>query len=53
MSVVVKAPDKKYYLYCKGADAIIEKLLMPGQKIKEKTWEHLMVSVFSSPNSSS
>lgn len=46
MSVVVRAPDKKIYLYCKGADSILEKLLVPNQRHFEKTWEHLAVPFF-------
>ena len=31
MSVVVRTPDDKILVICKGADSIIEKRLKPGQ----------------------
>ena len=30
MSVIVRDPDGKIMLFCKGADSIIEKRLIPG-----------------------
>jgi P-type E1-E2 ATPase len=32
MTVVVRTPDNKILVICKGADSIIEKRLKPGQK---------------------
>ncbi|CAL8071720.1 unnamed protein product [Orchesella dallaii] len=44
MSVVVRAPDGKIRLYCKGADSVIYERLSPeltAENIKLKTHEHL------------
>eukprot|EP00743_Colponemidia_sp_Colp-15_P002993 GILK01003236.1.p1 GENE.GILK01003236.1~~GILK01003236.1.p1 ORF type:complete len:1259 (+),score=240.27 GILK01003236.1:51-3779(+) len=44
MSVIVRTPDNKIKLLCKGADSIIlERLKQGHQKHKEKTLEHLGV----------
>lgn len=37
MTVIVRTPDKKVMVICKGADSIIEKRLRPGQPIIKKT----------------
>ncbi|XP_069780393.1 phospholipid-transporting ATPase ID isoform X2 [Narcine bancroftii] len=42
MSVIVRCPDKKLYLYCKGADTIVfERLNSSSQQLKDITTEHL------------
>lgn len=37
MSVIVRTPDNKIMVVCKGADSIIEKRLRPGQSCLEPT----------------
>ena len=37
MSVIVRTPDNKLMLICKGADSIIEKRLIPGQPLLHTT----------------
>ena len=37
MSVIVRKPDGKILIVCKGADSIIEKRLRPGQSLLKKT----------------
>ena len=37
MTVIVRTPDEKILVICKGADSIIEKRLTPGQVTLEKT----------------
>lgn len=41
MSVIVRTPDNKIMLVCKGADSIIELRLRPGQKCLETTKNYL------------
>ena len=41
MSVIVRTPEDKLMLICKGADSIIEKRLTPGQPLLEKTQRYL------------
>jgi P-type E1-E2 ATPase len=41
MTVVVKTPEGKIIVICKGADSIIEKRLKPGQKNLSVTQEFL------------
>ncbi|XP_074651102.1 putative phospholipid-transporting ATPase IA isoform X3 [Tubulanus polymorphus] len=41
MSVIVKTPDGKIKLYCKGADTVIYERLGERQQYKEVTLEHL------------
>ncbi|CAH1730930.1 probable phospholipid-transporting ATPase IA isoform X2 [Aphis gossypii] len=42
MSVIVRAPNKKIYLYCKGADTVIfERLSRAGEEYKDITLKHL------------
>ena len=41
MSVIVRTPEDKILLICKGADSIIEKRLRPDQDDIEQTKEHL------------
>ena len=41
MSVIVRTPDNKIMIVCKGADSIIEKRLRPGQSHLAKTKEYL------------
>lgn len=41
MSVVVRTPDNRILVICKGADSIIEKRLKPGQTYLKKTQEFL------------
>ena len=45
MSVIVKNPDNKIMLYCKGADQVINERLRPNIdfEMKAKTQEHLNV----------
>lgn len=43
MSTVVRAPDGKIKLYCKGADTVILERLSPSQAYTEKTLAHLEV----------
>ena len=37
MSVIVRDPEDRIILFCKGADSIIEKRLVPGQELLQKT----------------
>ena len=37
MSVIVRNQEGKIILFCKGADSIIEKRLVPGQELLQKT----------------
>lgn len=37
MTVVVRTPEGKILVICKGADSIIEKRLKPGQNMLQKT----------------
>ncbi|XP_078080641.1 phospholipid-transporting ATPase ID-like isoform X2 [Mustelus asterias] len=42
MSVIVRHPDKKLYLYCKGADTIVfERLNSSSQHLRDITTSHL------------
>ncbi|XP_059845434.1 phospholipid-transporting ATPase ID-like [Hypanus sabinus] len=42
MSVIVRSPDKKLYLYCKGADTIVfERLCSSSRHLQDITTEHL------------
>ena len=41
MSVIVRTPEDKLMLICKGADSIIEKRITPGQPLLEKTQRYL------------
>ncbi|XP_025421825.1 probable phospholipid-transporting ATPase IA isoform X2 [Sipha flava] len=42
MSVIVRTPDKKIHLYCKGADTVIfERLSRKGEQYKDITLKHL------------
>ena len=41
MTVVVKTPEEKILVVCKGADSIIEQRLKPGQEWLDKTNEFL------------
>mgnify|MGYP000731217650 CR=1 FL=1 len=41
MTVVVRTPEDKILVICKGADSIIEKRLKPGQPILAKTQKYL------------
>ncbi|XP_063815240.1 phospholipid-transporting ATPase IC-like [Pseudophryne corroboree] len=43
MSIVVRGPDGKIKLYCKGADTVIYARLHPGNPMKEETQEALDV----------
>jgi phospholipid-transporting ATPase len=43
MSTVVRGPDGKIKLYCKGADNVIFERLAPSQSHTEKTLAHLEV----------
>ena len=45
MSTVVRGPDGKIKLYCKGADTVILERLGPNQPYTEKTLLHLEVRV--------
>uniref|UniRef100_A0A3B4EEH5 Phospholipid-transporting ATPase n=1 Tax=Pygocentrus nattereri TaxID=42514 RepID=A0A3B4EEH5_PYGNA len=46
MSVIVRSPDGRLTLYCKGADTIIYERLHPScSKVMEVTTEHLNVSL--------
>ena len=46
MSTVVRAPDGKIKLYCKGADSVILERLGKHQVFTEKTLAHLEVINF-------
>ena len=41
MSVILRTPENKILVICKGADSIVEKRLKPGQKALAKTKEFL------------
>ena len=43
MSTVVRGPDGKIKLYCKGADTVIVERLAPSQPYTERTVAHLEV----------
>src|SRR5258708_15344912 len=43
MSTIVRGPDGKIKLYCKGADTVILERLAPSQPYTEKTLAHLEV----------
>jgi phospholipid-transporting ATPase len=43
MSTIVRGPDGKIKLYCKGADNVILERLSPSQPYTEKTFAHLEV----------
>lgn len=43
MSTVVRGPDGKIKMYCKGADNVILERLAPSQLYTEKTLTHLEV----------
>ncbi len=43
MTTVVRAPDGRIKLYCKGADTVILERLAPSQLYTEKTIAHLEV----------
>ena len=43
MSTIVRGPDGKIKLYCKGADTVILERLAPSQLYTEKTLAHLEV----------
>ena len=42
MSVVVKCPDGKIRLYCKGADLVIRKLINKNKELLEYTDQHML-----------
>lgn len=46
MSTVVRGPDGKIKLYCKGADTVILERLAPNQPYSESTLIHLEVRAF-------
>ena len=41
MSVILRTPENKILVICKGADSIIEKRLKPGQEVLQKTKDFL------------
>ena len=41
MTVIVRTPEDKILVLCKGADSIIEKRLKPGQQHLAKTQDFL------------
>ena len=41
MSVIIRTPDNRIMVICKGADSIIEKRLRPGQKTLVRTKQFL------------
>jgi phospholipid-translocating ATPase len=41
MSVIVRTPDDKIMIVCKGADSIINARLIPGQETAIQTNKHL------------
>ena len=41
MSVILRTPENKILVICKGADSIIEKRLKPGQEVLHKTKDFL------------
>ena len=41
MTVVVRTPDKRVLVICKGADSIIEKRLKAGDQYLKRTQEFL------------
>lgn len=41
MSVIVRSPEGKIFVICKGADSIIEKRLAPNQKYLSTTKDYL------------
>ncbi|KYQ90192.1 P-type ATPase [Tieghemostelium lacteum] len=41
MSVIVRTPEQKIMLYCKGADSVIFERLSPSQPFADKTINHL------------
>ena len=43
MSTVVRGPDGKIKMYCKGADTVILERLAPSQLYTEKTVAHMEV----------
>ena len=43
MSTVVRGPDGKIKLYCKGADTVILERLGPNQPYTDRTMAHLEV----------
>lgn len=43
MLTVVRAPDGKIKLYCKGVDTAILKRLVPNQPYMEKAFAHVQV----------
>ena len=43
MSTVIRGPDGKIKLYCKGADTVIVERLAPGQPFTDRTLAHLEV----------
>ena len=43
MSTVVRGPDGKIRLYCKGADTVILERLGPNQPYTDRTLSHLEV----------
>ena len=43
MSTVIRGPDGKIKLYCKGADTVILERLAPNQMYTEATLAHLEV----------
>jgi phospholipid-transporting ATPase len=46
MSTVVRTPNGKIKLYCKGADTVILERLGKNQPYTEKTLVHLEVSIY-------
>lgn len=50
MSTLVRGPDGRIKLYCKGADTVILERLSEKQPYTEKTLVHLEVCAFSSPS---
>lgn len=46
MSTVIRGPDGRIKLYCKGADTVILERLSPNQPYTESTMSHLEVRRF-------
>jgi phospholipid-transporting ATPase len=47
MSTIVRGPDGRIKLYCKGADTVILERLSKNQPYTERTLQHLEVGVIS------
>ena len=48
MSTVIRGPDGRIKIYCKGADTVIQERLSPNQPYSEATMLHLEVHLLSS-----